>query len=183
MTINEHGQIVWTPKDLFALAVEKPRLLISGFLMAGHTPAAFPNHESYCDFLDAICERTGVHPRSLYLRGSCQIGFSIAPRVEKVWVKMGDSSDLDLVIIDSGYYRRIEEEIRNWEIRNPGSAFQDPHAMSFTRRQQDRFYNCCRDDAFPAVVGVHRCGNETLRQISKTGGVPLSRLVFCHATL
>jgi hypothetical protein len=60
MTFDEQGRIVWTPKNLFALALANPRRLISGLLMAGHTPAAFPDHERYCDFLDAIWERTGV---------------------------------------------------------------------------------------------------------------------------
>jgi hypothetical protein len=65
MEFDKQGRIVWTPKELFALALANPRRLIGGFLMAGHTPAAFPNHESDCDFLEAISERTGIHSRGV----------------------------------------------------------------------------------------------------------------------
>src|SRR4051794_10894574 len=100
MKFDEHGHVVWTPRELFALAETAPRRLIAGYLMAGHTPAAFPTHGSYCEFLEAIAERTGLHPRNMYLRGSSQIGFSIAPRVDKVWAANREKSDLDLVIVD-----------------------------------------------------------------------------------
>jgi len=155
MKFDEHGRIDWMPKELYTLAVQNPRRLIDGFLMAGHTPAVFPSHEKYCEFLEAIAERTGIHPRSLYLRGSCQIGFSIAPRVKKVWSAARDKSDLDLVIVDVEYFRRIEEEILRWEARNPETTLKDTHAENFTRRKEDRLYNCCWDEVFPPPVAVH----------------------------
>jgi hypothetical protein len=155
MKFDEEGRVVWTPRELFALAVKNPRRLIDGFLMAGYTPAAFPSQESYCAFLEEISGRIGVHPRSLYLRGNCQIGFSIAPRVDKVWAAPHDRSDLDLVIIDADYFRRIEEEIDRWERRNHGPTLPESHAEAFTRRKEDRLYNCCWDRVFPPPVGAH----------------------------
>jgi hypothetical protein len=164
MKFDEQGRIVWTPRELFAVAVQNSARLIGGFLMAGHTPAVFPTHAQYCDFFEAISERTGIYPRNLYLRGSCQIGFSIAPRVEKVWAAISDKSDLDLVIVDSEYFRRIEEEVLRWESRNPEATLEDIHAEHFTRRKEDRLYNCCWDKVFPPPVGVHH--KDTMRIVA-----------------
>jgi hypothetical protein len=123
--------------------------------MGGSTPRAFSEHRHYCDFVDAVSERTGVHPRNLYLRGSCHIGFSIAPRAEKVWTAMSDDSDLDLVIVDRPYFERFEEETRRWDDRNPVQALQGRESTAFLDRQRDRQFYCCRDKGLPAVVCVH----------------------------
>ena len=83
MKFDEHGHVLWTPKTLYELAKTAPLQLVNRYLING-TPWAFPAYPQYFDFLEAVAERTGVHPRNLYLRGSCQIGFSIAPRADKV---------------------------------------------------------------------------------------------------
>ena len=77
MRFDEQGHVIWTPQILYDLAKTAPLALVNRYLMAG-TPWAFATYALYCDFLDAVAERTGVHSRNLYLRGSCQIGFSIA---------------------------------------------------------------------------------------------------------
>ena len=129
MRFDEHGHVIWTPKILYDLAKVDPLRLINNYLMSG-TPHAFSTYDSYCDFLEAVAERTGIHPRNLYLRGSCQIGFSIAPKHNKVWTAMrGDTapnpSDLDLVIVDEAYFTRFEREVRWWEDRNPGEVLSE----------------------------------------------------------
>jgi hypothetical protein len=86
MRFDEHGHVIWTPSSLYDLAKRAPVQLVNGYLMTG-TPAAFADYDTYCDFLEAVSERIGVHPRNLYLRGSCQIGFSIAPK-QTVWTAM-----------------------------------------------------------------------------------------------
>ena len=120
MKFDEQGHVVWTPKELYELAKTDPLRLINGYLMTG-TPWAFADYACYCDFLQALAERLGVHPRNLYLRGSCQIGFSIAPKA-KVWTAMSENSDLDLAIVDEAYFTRFEREVRWWEDRNPGGV-------------------------------------------------------------
>jgi hypothetical protein len=165
MRFNEHGHLIWTPKELYALARSNPLRLVNGYLMVG-TPRAFADYTSYCDFLEAVAERTGVHPRNLYLRGSCQIGFSIAPK-QTVWSAMRndpDPSDLDLVIVDEGYFTRFEREVRWWEDRNPGISLLGQAAKKFERRQQDRQFNCCRDDLLPSGVCVHH--QDTMRRVA-----------------
>ena len=72
---DEQGHILWTPKDLYGMVKDNPLRLVNDYLMGGVTPKAFAEYKLYCDFVHAISERTGVHPRNLYLRGSCQIGF------------------------------------------------------------------------------------------------------------
>jgi hypothetical protein len=81
---HEQGHLVWTPKELYQMVLETPFRLVNDYLMGGSTPKAFDEYTHYCDFLHAVAERTGIHPRNLSLRGSCQIGFSIAPRADKV---------------------------------------------------------------------------------------------------
>ena len=152
---DEQGHIVWTPMELYQMVLENPLRLVNDYLMGGSTPQAFDTYAQYCDFVHSVAERTGVHPRNLYLRGSCQIGYSIAPRADKIWTAMSDDSDLDLVIVDRPYFERFEEEIRRWEERNPVRALQGRESVAFLERQRDRQFYCCRDKGLPSVVCVH----------------------------
>ncbi len=152
---DEEGHIIWSPKELFQMVLENPLRLVNDYLMGGSTPKAFGEYSKYCDFVQAVAERTGVHARNLYLRGSCHIGFSIAPRADKVWTEMADDSDLDLVIVDRPYFERFEEEIRRWEDRNRAHDLQGEESATFFDRQRDRQFYCCRDKPLPSVVCVH----------------------------
>lgn len=177
MKFDEHGHVIWTPRTLYDLAMANLFRLVNHYLMSG-TPAAFSEYESYCDFLEAVAERTGVHTRNLYLRGSCQIGFSIAPK-PKVWTAMRSSgakpSDLDLVIVDEAYFTRFEREVRWWEDRNPGEYLQGRASEAFVRRQQDRQFNCCWDEALPPSICVHH--QDTMRRVAEMKHCGLHREV------
>jgi hypothetical protein len=167
MEFDKHGHVIWTPKTLYDLAKTAPLRLVNRYLMTG-TPWAFPEYGCYCDFLEAVADRTGVHPRNLYLRGSCQIGFSIAPK-PKVWTAMrsdlkSKASDLDLVIVDEAYFTRFEKEVRWWEDRNPGEYLQGEASEAFERRQQNRQFNCCPDEALPAAICIHH--QDTMRRVA-----------------
>jgi hypothetical protein len=168
MKFDEHGHVIWTPKTLYEIAKVAPLRLLNRYLMAG-TPWAFAEYDAYCDFQEAVAERTGVRPRNLYLRGCCHIGFSIAPK-QNVWTAMRNGpkpapGDLDLVIVDDAYFTRFERELRWWEERNPGEFLQGRASEAFERRQQDRQYNCCRDEALPPAVCVHH--QDTMRQVAE----------------
>src|ERR1019366_9480167 len=107
MKYDEHGRVLWTPRTLYECAKADPLLVVNRYLLTG-TPWAFADYTCYCAFLEAVGERTGVHPRNMYLRGSCQIGFSIAPK-QTVWMALRDgpkpkASDLDLVIVGEAYF-------------------------------------------------------------------------------
>jgi hypothetical protein len=167
MKFDEHGHGKWTPKTLYDFAKTAPLQFVNRYLMAG-TPWAFTDYAQFCDFLEAVAERTGIHPRNMYLRGSCQIGFSIAPN-QKVWMAMRSDptqklSDLDLVIVDEAYFSRFEREIRWWEDRNPPDSLQGRAADYYARRQQDRQFNCCRDEALPTAICIHH--QDTMRQVA-----------------
>jgi hypothetical protein len=162
MKFDEQGHVVWTPKELYELAKTDPLRLINGYLMTG-TPWAFADYACYCDFLQALAERLGVHPRNLYLRGSCQIGFSIAPKA-KVWTAMSENSDLDLAIVDEAYFTRFEREVRWWEDRNPGEFLEGRASLAYLRRQQDRQFNCCWDAALPPAICIHH--RDTMRRVA-----------------
>lgn len=128
---DEEGHIVWSLKELYQMVQEDFLRLVNGYLMGGSTPRAFDEYAQYCDFVHAVAERTGVHPRNLYLRGSCHIGFSIAPRADKIWTVMSDDSDLDLVVVDRLYFERFEEEIRAGRIGIPYRRCREGSQRSF----------------------------------------------------
>jgi len=167
MKFDEHGHAIWTPRTLYDLAKNDPLRLVNHYLMGG-TPRAFPDYACYCDFLEAVADRTGIHPRNLYLRGSCHIGFSIAPK-PKVWTAMRsdgpDPSDLDLVIVDPEYFTRFERDVRWWEDRNPEGSLQGRASRDFVRRRQDRQFNYCRDEALPASICIHH--QDTMRRVAE----------------
>jgi hypothetical protein len=154
MRFDPEGRLVLTPRQLFQLAHDRPTRLVDHYLVPP-TPHAFPTYEAYGDFLQEVSLRLGVHPRNLFLRGSCQIGFSITPRVEKVWMAMDEQSDLDLAIIDAVYYDRIDQEVIRWEERTRAHRVRGPAARHFEDRQRDRFFNCCRVDNLPRHLCAH----------------------------
>jgi len=165
MEFDKHGHVIWTPKTLYDLAKTAPLQLVNRYLMTG-TPWAFPEYSRFCDFLEAVAERTGVHPRNLYLRGSCQIGFSIAPK-PTAWTAMRggpNPSDLDLAIVDEAYFTRLEREVWWWEDRNPGEYLQGKASEALERRQRDRQFNCCRDEALPTAICIHH--QDTMRRVA-----------------
>jgi len=182
MKFDEHGHVLWTPRTLFALAESSPLQLVNRYLLAG-TPRAFADHAGYCEFLEAVASRTGVHPRNLFLRGSCHIGFSIAPDASRLWGAMRDEpdpSDLDLVIVDHAYFTRFEREVRWWEERNPVEHCQARAADAFLTRRRDRQYNCCRDTALPPSICVHH--NDAMREVAsmKHCGIPRTLSAFVY---
>jgi hypothetical protein len=152
MEFDKQGHIVWTPKEVYQMVLADPRRLVNGYLMSG-TPWAFADYARYWEFIEAVADRIGIHPKNIYLRGSCQVSFSIAPK-EKVWTEMHDRSDLDLAIVDAPYFDRFDQEVRRWEARNPAEFLQGTASEAFFNRQRDRRFNCCRDESLPSVVCV-----------------------------
>jgi hypothetical protein len=160
MKFDGEGRVVWSPKEFFDLVSGDPRRTIDNLLLHA-TPRAFSRYPHYCDFLAAVSERIDVHPKSLVLRRSCQIGFSISPDGEKLWAEFDDHSDLDLAIVDLHYYESIERRVVEWEGGiewrrvGRGAEFQGRAAERFAACQQDRFYNCCRVDDLPHHLCPH----------------------------
>jgi hypothetical protein len=154
MNFDQHGRLLCTPPEIYELAVRNPDRLLHGYLLVS-TPFVFADYSRYCDFLEAVSDRTGVHAKNLYVRGSAHIGFSIAPDNAKLWMAVRRKSDLDLVIVDADYFQRCEEELRRWEVRNPVKSAQGKAAKAAAYRALDRRFNCVRDTSFPNVVCVH----------------------------
>ena len=148
MRFDAEGHLSITPRQLLGLAYADRRRLIDHYLIVG-THSVLPTYASYYDFLKSVSERIGVHPRNLVLRGSAQIGFSITPRVDKVWMEVWPNTDLDLAIVDAGYFERIDREVIRWEEHNRADRVKGRAARDFPSRQQDRFFNCCRVKNLP----------------------------------
>ena len=154
MIFDPEGHIPIMPRQLFKLASEDPRRLIDHYLIQG-TPAVFSTYDVYYDFLREISIRLGVHPRNLILRGSSKYGFSISPMVGKLWYEVGETSDLDLAIVDDSYYARIDQEVIRWEERNRAHEVKGRASTNFLYRQEDRFFNCCRLKDLPHHLFPH----------------------------
>ena len=154
MTFDSEGHLQITPRELFQLASDDPRRLIDHYLIHG-TPAVFSSYDGYYEFLKELSNRFEVHPRNLILRGSSKLGFSIAPVVAKVWMEVGEKSDLDLAIVDASYYERIDQEVIRWEERNRAHRVKGRASRDFLNRQDDRFFNCCRIKDLPEHLFPH----------------------------
>jgi hypothetical protein len=104
------------------LAMSNPSALINRVLLPG-TPLAIAKHDLHCQLLEVLSQCLGVHPRNLLFKGSTKLGFSIAPRHQKLWMSFGPASDLDLAIVDSNFFVRLDDQVRNWE-RDPNNKEQ-----------------------------------------------------------
>jgi len=149
MEIDGEGHIHVTPREVCD-GLDEPNRLINDVLSPG-TPLAFPTYRSYCDFLNAFANLFGIHPRSVVVRGSTKIGFSVSPDPGSVWVAMHSESDLDVAIVDSDYYDR---EIRMWERDAANKAFEGPGLRKSIARRQQRAFYICRYSDLPKISCV-----------------------------
>lgn len=121
------------------------------------TPCAFDTFRNYRTFVEAVGDRLGVHPRTIVVRGSAHFGFSTTPQPHRIWqpfrynaVAPDPPSDIDLAVVDFGYFRRMDEEVQAWEAGQRRPKVNQPGAKYWLRREQlRRFGVCADDDAMP----------------------------------
>jgi hypothetical protein len=159
MRFDAEGHILVTPREVQEGAFRDPGGLINHVLLPG-TPLAFSTYDLYRSFLAFFADRLRIHPRNILFKGSTKIGFSIAPRSEKVWTAFGPESDLDLAIVDAHYYHVIDEEVRHWErdAENRGRMFRDKRLFQAyrSRAQQRGLYYCFRYFDLPIIPFVQQ---------------------------
>lgn len=114
MKFDDEGHVIVTPREVHQLALTDKARLINSVLIPG-TPQAFPAFEGYRELLHHITENMGIHPNNLFFKGSTKIGFSIAPKAKKAWMEYGPGSDLDLAIVDPGFFQVVDHEVGRWE--------------------------------------------------------------------
>lgn len=152
MTISPEGHVVVSPKDVYEMAVESPASLVDRYLIPG-TPKCFGLRNTYYEFLEHIASHLAIHPRNIILKGSTKIGFSISPRPEKLWMSFGEGSDLDIAVIDSAYYDRLDNEVRHWERLNTAAIMQNVILNKTMRNRVGQRKNyCCRYFDMPDVL-------------------------------
>ncbi len=152
MNVDGEGHILITPAEIQQRAALVTRhRLINDVLIPG-TPFVFPKYDSYCDFLEFFSARLGIHPRSIGFCGSGKIGFSIAPRVNKVWGAMRPDSDIDLAIMDPAYFEFIDERIRDWEHRNERLVHRGAAYTQYTSRLNSRRFYFLRYEDLPECL-------------------------------
>jgi hypothetical protein len=143
---DTEGHIIVSPREIHEMALaDKPKLI--NFVLIPGTPRAIPTHAQHCDLLEHISQEMGVHPNNLLLRGSTKIGFSISPKPAKVWMEFGPSSDLDLAIVDPGFFQVVDYEVGRWERNadNRSKMFKDQRLL---QQYRNRVYHKGKFDCF-----------------------------------
>ncbi len=99
------------------------------------------------ELLRYISDKIGIHPNNLFFKGSTKIGFSIAPKVSKVWMEYGPSSDLDLAIVDTNFFQVVDYETHRWEwnAENRSRLFKNQRLL---REHGRRVYHKGKFDCF-----------------------------------
>jgi hypothetical protein len=164
MHFDTEGHIIATPREIHQMALADKARLINAVLLPG-TPRAIPSHCRYCELLHHISDKMGIHPNNLFFKGSTKIGFSIAPKAEKVWMEYGPASDLDLAIVDAAFYQVVDYEVGRWEwnLENRGKMFQNQRLLREYRarvRHKGEF-DCFRFFDLPKIACLERL-NECL---------------------
>ncbi len=155
MFFDQEGHLIVAPAEIQALAFADRTRLINTVLIPG-TPRAIPTHAQHGELLRHISEKMGIHPSNLFFKGSTKIGFSIAPRSAKVWMASGPASDLDLAIVDPGFFQVVDYEVGRWEWNplNRGRMFQDQRLLREHRnrvRHKGEF-DCYRFFDLPSIA-------------------------------
>lgn len=160
---DQEGHLTITPQQLLQSGSEDQRGLVDDVLCHG-TPAIFDTYRAYRAFVHEAAESLRISPFSIWIRGSAHIGFSISPRAGKIWVQVGDDSDIDLAIVDPDHYHLLDGEIRRWE-RTDGT-----YERGRVKRLRDgrRFY-CYRHDDLPSSRETTACNEykERIAEISR----------------
>jgi len=158
------GHIEIKPDEVLAHARENPRDLVNNYLLTG-TPRVFATYARYCDFLKEVGSRFGLHPRSLLVRGSAHLGYSIAPK-SKAWTQLRFNSDIDIAVVDVDYYERMEAEVHRWDERQGSVSAYGANMKKALRRQTLCQFFCCSDEELPPNTCVHHC--DTMSRIDTT---------------
>jgi hypothetical protein len=186
MDFDQQGHIVVTPKQLHQLAVHDRKRLINAVLLPG-TPAAIPTHDQYFDLLQHFADSLGIHPNNLFFKGSTKIGFSIAPKSEKVWMAFGPESDLDLAIVDAGFFSQLDNEVGRWErsSENREKLFQENSLLTAykNRKYHKGKFDCYRFFDLPDIDCMKQL-NECIdtAPVLQCCGIqrPMTAFVFRH---
>jgi hypothetical protein len=121
---------------------------------------AFPLYDGYHQFLEHFADRCGIHPNTMFLKGSTKIGFTIKPKPDRVWMKYGDASDLDLTIVDSRLFETIESEVGIWERddSNRRNMFKNPRLRNDQRNRANNkgWFRCFRFFDLPPLSCMHK---------------------------
>ncbi len=101
-----------------------------------------------------------ITPKELQDMASTKIGFSIKPKVKKVWMEYGPPSDLDLAIVDTNFFHIVDYEVGRWEWNpdNRGKMFRNQRLFAEYRNRvyQKGKYDCFRFFDLPKIPSMAR---------------------------
>jgi hypothetical protein len=130
----------------------------------------YPNHDHRYELCEAVADKLSVHPAKVLIVGSAKLGFSIAP--DKRYRHFGDTSDIDVVVVDSALFDRIWVEIH----KTIESRVTWPNRNQFAKYL---LRGWIRPDLFPAVSG-DLVGDwwDMFVTLSKAAGIKVAGAVY-----
>jgi hypothetical protein len=155
---DDHGRVVISPRHIHD-GLSDCECLINRWLLPG-TPHIFDSYESYQRFLTFIADTLYIPPMNVCVRGSGKIGFSIAPREEKVWMEAAPDADVDVGIVDVDYFNVIHREIKRWLRSAPAEEGREV----FKKIRKTRAYEYYRYFDLPEAIPVVAQHNESFKR-------------------
>jgi hypothetical protein len=157
---DTQGHISLPPAEFVNLLNAKGREWVVNHILMVGTPQAFPTFHQYADFTSDLGHAIGIHGRSIVMRGSAHLGYSISPRPGKVWRVFGTRSDgslsdLDVAIVDADYFDALDRQVRAWELRQHEPKPNTQDAMKFANRARLRAFECISHYDLPPMAGVN----------------------------
>jgi hypothetical protein len=153
---DAQGHLTITQRDFYDRARSDVRAAAFELLLTG-TPAIFGTYSDYCGFVQELARLLGVHPRSVVIRGSGHLGFSVNPKLEKAWRPLRNGgieglSDIDAAVVDGEYFSEIDSRLRAWELKQGPPDPSNPDARRWVARGTTRQFNYYADFHLPGEL-------------------------------
>jgi hypothetical protein len=155
---DEHGRVLLSPRQVHD-GLTDCDCLINRWLLPG-TPHLFDTYDSYHRFLNVVADELYIPPMNICVRGSGKIGFSIAPREEKVWMEAASDADVDVGIVDVDYFNVIHREVKRWLRTAPADAGREA-SKKIRRTMRFEYY---RYFDLPEAIPVVAQHNESFKR-------------------
>ena len=124
------------------------RYIVQKYLCNGYSPIL--DEETIFLIKYKIASEFDIHPNEIFLTGSAQLGFSIAPKniaLHKKFIEFNCSSDIDIAIISNNLFERYWSELLDFNIHTESRTEEDQKI--YYKFLEYLFRGWIRPDKFP----------------------------------
>lgn len=176
MKFDDQGHVLLSPLHVQA-GLEDQDSLTTRWLLPG-TPHIFDTYDNYHRFLTFIADELYIPPMNICTRGSGKIGFSIAPRAEKVWMAASPTADVDVGIVDVDYFNVINRELKRWQ-RSAGAEEARDVAKRVSKTGRHEYYRYFDlPDAIQVVAQHNSCFRRANEVVPCVNGRVVTAFIF-----